>query len=322
MKHFNKNFTVFGYLSGYLKNANKLMNKIIFTAAGIFFTMLSFSQRIENLKLIELSKSYKGFKLNNVPQKDFIENLQSTAPDNLKKATDFIIQTISTDNKLLTPQYLSLPDKKTLMFIGIINAINQNSEKENQVNENELIDTLRKKGISMNELVDNYYNLLFTAVGNKIKPFDLSKTDFKLNDYNLTTDSYKGIFFLQCMKLCNIEIWGYMNIVKPANTKKAYDYIKRFPKINGTPYYQFMDFDFPDFNVYINESDGMQSYKNYYINKYYDLLLSHITSLNKEGASEEDINGLLVGSVLKDKNLYKYSKNKETLEKLFTGIKQ
>ena len=92
-----------------------------------------------------------------------------------------------------------------------------------------------------------------------------------------------------------------MNVVKPPNTKKAFDYIKKFPKFNGLKYYQFTDLNFPDFETLIEADNGKESYKSYYIDKYYDLLLSHLFCLQKEEASEKDINDLLLGSILKDR---------------------
>lgn len=293
------------------------MNKITLTLLGICLTAFSFGQTIANDKLIELGKAYKDFMFRNEPPKEFIKNLQTNIPEDLKLSTSFIIQTITTDNELLKSTYLSLPDNQSLKFIYIIRSVNHNIKQENQIDNNKLIDSLKTLNIPKNELVDGYYSMLFTGVGNKVKPFNFAKIDFKLKDYNLTNESEKGIFFLECMRYCGTEIWGYMNIVKPANTKKTFDYIKKFPKFNGLKYYKFTDLNFPDFEMLIVEGKGRLSYKGYYIDKYYDLLLSHLICLNKEEVKEKEINDLLLGSILKDNNLYKYTKNKEALEKIF-----
>jgi hypothetical protein len=298
------------------------MNKTVLTLLAICFTFFSFGQTNENDKLIELGKAYKDFMFRNEPPKDYVNELQTNIPDNLKLATNFIAQTITTDNELLKQSYLSLPDNQTLKFIYIIRLINYNIRQENPIDNNKLIDSLKATEIQKNELVDGYYSILFASVGNKIKPFDFSKVDFKLKDYNLTNDTEKGIFFLECMDYCGKAIWGYMNVVKPANTEKAYDNIKKFPKFNGLKYYQFTDLNFPDFEMLIVKDKGKQSYKSYYIDKFYDLLLSHLTCLNKQNAKDKDINDLLLGSILKDRIFYKYTKNKETLESIFKEQKQ
>lgn len=293
------------------------MNKITLTILSIFLIAFSYGQSTENDKLIELGKAYKDFMFRNEPPKGFIKELQANIPEHLKLASNFIAQTITTDNNLLKQPYLSLPDDQTLKFVYIIRSINNNIRKENQIDNNKLIDSLKTTSIPKNELVDSYYSMLFASVGNKITPFDFSKVDFKLKEYNLTNDTEKGIFFLQCMDYCGKTIWGYMNVVKPANTEKAYDFIKKYPKFNGLKYYQFTDLNFPDFEMIIVIDKGKQSYKSYYIDKYYDVLLTHLKCLNKEGAKEKEIDDLLLGSILKDSNLYKYTKHKETLENIF-----
>ena len=298
------------------------MNKTVLTILAFCFTTLSYGQTNENDKLIELGKAYKDFMFRNEPPKDYVKELQANIPENLKLATNFIVQTITTDNELLKQSYLSLPENPTLKFIYIIRSINYNIRQENPIDNNKLIDSLKTTDIAKNELVDGYYSILFASVGNKVKPFDFSKVDFKLKDYNLTNDTEKGIFFLECMDYCGKTIWGYMNVVKPPNTEKAYDNIKKFPKFNGLKYYQFTDLNFPDFEMLIVKDKGKQSYKSYYIDKFYDLLLSHLTCLNKQDAKDNDIKDLLLGSILKDRIFYKYTKNKETLESIFKEQKQ
>mgnify|MGYP001392186528 CR=1 FL=1 len=298
------------------------MNKIILLASALFLANFSLGQATGNSKLTELGKVYKNFMFRNEPNKNVFKDLKEDLPENLSTAAEFIIETITTDNKLLKTQYLSLPDEKVLKDIYIIRAISSNASHENPIDNNSLIDSLHNKTIPRYELIDSYYGMLFTAVGNKISPFNFSKVDFKLKEYNLTDDTEKGIFFLRCMDYCGRAIWGYMNIVKPANTKTAYQYIKKFPDFNGQPYYQFTDFNFPDFEMNIIQNEGLQSYKSYYIDKYYETLLSHLICLNKENVKDKDKNDLLLGSVLKERNLYKYTKYKETLEGIFKEQKK
>jgi hypothetical protein len=113
-----------------------------------------------------------------------------------------------------------------------------------------------------------------------------------------------------------------MNIVKPANTNKALEQIQLFPKFNGLPYYKYNDLSFPDFEINILKDKGLQSYKGYFIDKYYEVLLSHLICLNKEGAPDKEKYDLSLGSILKERSLYKYTKYKSTLEELFKEQKK
>lgn len=72
----------------------------------------------------------------------------------------------------------------------------------------------------------------------------------------------------------------------------------------------------------IVKSNGVESYKSYYLNKYYETLLYHLLCLNVEGASQKEIDDLMLGSILKERSLYPYTKYKETLEGLFKEVKK
>lgn len=293
------------------------MKKSIIAISILFISILAHGQVSENQKMIELGKAYKNFMFRNEPTKEILKELKADVSENLKNATDFIVQTITTKNKLLTKPFLSRPNDSVLKQIYIIRAINLNLREETQVDNNKLIDSISNKAIQGYELVDNYYGMLFTAIGNKNQPFDLSKIDFKMKEYNFKDDTERGIMYLRCMDYCGKTIWGYINVAKPANTAKAYSYIKKFPKFNGQLYYQYSDFYFSDFEMNIVVNKGIQSYKSYYLDHFYETLLNHLICLNKEGGSDKDINDLLLGSILKERNLYKYSKHKEKLEELF-----
>ena len=72
----------------------------------------------------------------------------------------------------------------------------------------------------------------------------------------------------------------------------------------------------------IIKDKGIQSYKSYYLDKYYETLLFHLICLNKENWSEKEKNDLLLGSILKNNNLYKYTEYKDTLEDIFNEQKR
>ena len=293
--------------------------KALLTAIAFVFILPAFSQDAPNDKLTDLAQAWSSFMLRNNPPKGFVKDLKARMPESLQLVADFVGETITTDNDLLKDKYLTLPDAGSLKNLFIIRAIANNAREEYKIDNNKLIDKLKASDISKNELVSNYYEVLFIAVGNKNQPFNMSRVNFSLNNYNLSNDTEKGIFFLECMTLCGQMIWGYINIVKPPNTATAYDYIKKYPKFNSLNYYQFTNLYFPDFETEID--DKRESYKGFYLDKYYELLLNHLTVLQEEGAKAETINDLILGSILKDRALYKYSKKKDRLEKILKAHK-
>lgn len=293
------------------------MNKILILLITILFGFNVFGQSGENSDLIKLGKAYKDYMFRNTPEKKYLKKFTKTYPSSLQQEVNFIKQTISSDNKLLDKKYLSIPEQVVLKNLYIIREVNLILREEFEMTPNELVDSLKKVDIPRYELIDNYYGMLFTSVGNKNQPFDLSKNDFNLDQYGLKDETEKGIFYLSCMDLCGTNIWGFMNVVKPPNTSKALSLIKKYPKFNGKPYYQFTDLYFKDFEMVIVKDEGLQSYKSYYLDKHYETLLSHLICLDKEGATKEKIRDLLLGSILKDEKLYKYTKHKEILESIF-----
>lgn len=117
------------------------MKKTTFLIIGILLSTLTFAQS-NNTKLIELGKIYKNFMFRNEPNKEVIKEAKANVPNSLNFTTDFIVQTITTKNKLLTNTFLSRPDDKILKDIYIIRAINFNLREENQIDNNKLIDSL------------------------------------------------------------------------------------------------------------------------------------------------------------------------------------
>jgi len=297
------------------------MKKIILLTL-ILISNIQFTNATElNPELIELAKVYRNFMFRNNATEYAFEKLDKINSPKLTKTIAFIKETITSNNNLTTEKFLILPDEETLYQIYIIRRVNWNIREENPKDNNELISELIKKKVSRYELIDSYYSMLFSGVGNKNQPFDLSEIDFRPDNYELKNDTEKGIFFLKSMQFCGTTIWGYMNVVKPPNYKKTLSYINNFPKYNGQLYYQYLDFGFPDFEMKIIKDKGIESYKHYYINKYYQTLLYHMMSLNQKKKYKKKRENLLLGSILKEKNYYKYSKNKQTLEGFFRTMK-
>lgn len=298
------------------------MKKIIFTISGIYFTFLTLGQTPEYLKLNELKVYYLEYMSQKQPSEKALVEIKQNVPESLKKTTEFIVQRISLNNNLLNEESLILPDELTLKYIYIVNALVYNSGNGNNLDNNKLIDSLIKKTVTRYECVDNYYGILFIAVANKNKPFDFSNINFIPRNYNLSDKTEIGIFFLRCMFYCGRIISGYVNIIKPPDFNLAFDNIKKFPRFNGTRYYQFCDLNFPDFKIRIKNYQKPQSYKGYYIDKYYEVLLTHLKCLNRKSDSDNEKRDLFFTSILRDQRLFEYSVQKKKLEEIYNELEK
>lgn len=294
-----------------------MMLKSKLTVLTICLSFLTFGQMTEKEKLMQLAQVYKNNMFIGKSDKADLKKINTDVPESLKTATDFITQTLTTKSKLMTSAYLSRPTDAVLKQVFVIRELQSNMRQETTVGNEKFLDSILNADIAMNELVDSYYDMLFIADGNKNKPFNLSKVNFQIEDYNFKNETEKGVFFLQAADYCGKMIWGFMNIPDPPNTKKALELMKLYPKVNGKPYYLFTDLYFPDFEMLIEEGKGPQSYKSFYLNKYYELLLSHLLCLIEEDGSKDQASDLMFNSILRAENLYKYTELKEVLEGIF-----
>lgn len=265
--------------------------------------------------LVLLARTYKDNMFRNEPTKEMVARLKNDVPAELGRTRDFIVQSITPKNALLDDAWMKLPEETTLRQIHTVRQLDLDMRKEDRTGDAKLLDSLRSHPAERYELVRNYYDMLFVAVGNKNQPFNMSKLDLRPDAYGLQDDTERGIVFLQCMDLCRSTIWGYMNVVKPPNTKEAMAHIKRYPKVNGATYYRFGDLNFKDFQY--TYDDSLQSYKGVMVDHYLELLLYHLLVLDGEGAKEDAVRDLLLGSAMRDETLWKYSKSKEVFEQIF-----
>ncbi len=294
--------------------------KIIILLLLVFSIQSTFANDLDN-GIIELGKIYRNFVFRNNPTDFTFKKLAELNSSELLTTKNFVKECISPNNELTSEKFLKLPDGQTLLNLYLIMKVNANVREKEPKDNTELLKEWREKNVQRYELVENYYSMVFSGIGNKNQPFDLSNVDFVIENYNLKDDTEKGIFFLTAMNLCYYQIWGYMNVVKPPNYKKALSSIEKYPKFNGQEYYEYKYFGFPDFEMQIEKDKGKESYKNYFINRFYNTLIYHHQCLNQKRKTRKDAENLALSSILKEKNYYEYSKNKDYLNGLFRTMK-
>jgi hypothetical protein len=158
-------------------------------------------------KIVDLAKIYKDFMFRNSPTEVALTNAKAGLPKELKVTANFIFESVKTNNSLLDEKWLTVPDEASLKNIYIISELFDNMRKENSIDNNWLTDSLMKADLSRYELIDNYYGMLFTSVGNKNQPFDMSKTNINLSNCNLKDDTEKGILYLRACP-CAAALYG------------------------------------------------------------------------------------------------------------------
>jgi hypothetical protein len=273
-------------------------------------------------ELIDLAKIYRNFHFSNNATANIFDQLNSIKSPQLVTSKKFIAEIIKTNNQICSKEYLVKPDTITLKSLYIIRGLNWNMHEANAIDNGLVVDSLITEATDYNELLSCYYGMLFTSVGNKNKPFNMSGYNFNLGEYGLQNDTEKGIFFLESMDMFGTLIWGYMNIPKPPNYKMALDYIDKYPTYNSQPYYQYLDLNFKDFNLTTDKRKPKESFKKYLINKYMNTLMYHCLCLSQKKKNEQKRSEILLGSVLRNESYWDYFDNKEVLASIFQKIKE
>lgn len=290
--------------------------KITLLLLLIFSIQTTFASELDD-GLIELGKIYRNYVFQNNPNDLIFKKIDGINSPELVTTKLFIKECISPNNNLTSDKFLKLPDEQTLKNLYLIMKVNANVREKEPKDNAELLTEWRNKNVPRYELVENYYSMVFSGIGNKNQPFNLSNTDFIIDNYNLEDDTEKGIFFLTAMNLCYYQIWGYMNVVKPPNYKKALESIEKYPKFNGQEYYRYLSFGFADFEMQIEKDKAKESYKTYFINRFYNTLIYHHQCLNQKKKTIKEAENLALSSILKEKNYYEYSKHQDYLNGLF-----
>lgn len=296
------------------------MKKII--AIGIlsvlfFQTAFSQSNPLDN-SLLELAKIYKKFNRQTSPPNEVYAKLKSLKNPQTKTTVEFIRQAITNNNNLTNKSFLTLPDSNSLRCLYIIRQTSlrlSNGESQNSI---ELVKEIENVSFNTNELTACYYSMLFTAILNKNQPFNLGKTNFQLDKYGLRDEASKGIFVLQLINVCSKAL--YLEDTSKNNYTNVFQIIQKFPKINGLDYYKFTDFNFPDFTVQIGEKP--ESYKSYYMDKYFNVLFTHLDCIEncqkvRTAATKKE---LINTSILNEAAYRKYCRNQETLKKVAPSV--
>lgn len=280
--------------------------------------MYSLSQKTESEIIIELSNFYGNYVMGSSPDKKELDSLGSDYPDKFNFITDFVKETTKSNNLLLSDKFLTLPDTFSLRLVLIFDALYQNPHKKIKYEPVILVDSLLSADIEKTELIDEYYSTIFTSIGNKNRPFDLTKVNFELNKFIPNDSLGQAILFLRCMETCGKFIKGYMRLGEEKNLKDAFKEIKKYPSFNGKPYYCFKAFPSSDFYLEFYNDRGKESYYKNLLGSYYFTLYSHLVCISRLTKDSEGYNNLWSQSILSDKNYYQYAYEwlKIELEKL------
>lgn len=205
---------------------------------------------------------------------------------------------------VLAREHLVLPDRETLAMIVAVDSVHQTSFDEPRPDPADVARASLAASHDLHQLAHQYYQILFTFVGNKVRPFDLSGYDFEPLAYTDGDAELAAIFYLEAMRMSQKQIWGLLNIANPPNFSGAAEMIAGYPTFDGRPYYAFTALDPGDFSAYIG--GDYTPYRAYYINDLYATLLYHLRVMSETGGSREAMVALVSESAISTPEYYPY----------------
>jgi hypothetical protein len=281
------------------------------------FTTLSFGQSLNSVtEIVNLAKIYRGnHGLSGLDDKSNSLFAKYNGTE-FEKVARFIEESTKNKNRIIEPEFLTRPDSVTLKLFHTIIMVNYNMYESNPDDNERVAEKFLKKEITVYEQIQQYYGSLFTSVINKNRPFDYSNQNWDLDSLGLKDDKEKAVFFLIFIDELGSQISFFHGAMRGPNWDGIEKYVKLLPKINGKNYYEFDAFYFKDFEMMIYKKD--RKFKEYYLPKFYDVLVGHILMMEEKKFDRQDITKFLLTSILSQKQYYDYCNKMEVINSYLT----
>lgn len=279
--------------------------KNIFTVIAVFITFSITAQDLNTTQeIINLAKIYRGnHGLSGLDDdsKSIFDKYNNTEFETVAK---FIEESTKKKNRIIEPEFLTRPDSSTLKIFHTIIMVNYNMYESDPMDNEKVAEKYLKKDISVYEQIQQYYGSLFVSVINKNRPFDYSNLNWNLTELGLKDDKEQAVFFLVFMDKLGSQISSFYGAMRGPNWDGIENYVKLLPKINGKNYYEFDAFYFKDFKMTIYKKN--RYFKEYYMPKFYDILVAHILMMEQKEFDRTEITKFLLTSILSQKQYYEY----------------
>lgn len=279
--------------------------KNIFTVIAVLITFSISAQDLNTTQeIINLAKIYRGnHGLSGLDDnsKSIFDKYNNTEFETVAK---FIEESTKKKNRIIEFEFLTRPDSSTLKIFHTIIMVNYNMYESDPMDNEKVVEKYLKKDISVYEQIQQYYGSLFVSVINKNRPFDYSDLNWDLTKLGLNDDKEQAVFFLVFMDKLGSQISSFHGAMRGPNWDGIEKYVKLLPKINGKNYYEFDAFYFKDFKMTIYKKN--RYFKDYYMPKFYDILVAHILMMEQKEFDRSEITKFLLTSILWQKQYYEY----------------
>jgi hypothetical protein len=278
------------------------MNKIL-TFTLLLFSILVYGQK-ENQDFDNLVKLGEVYSKNvNATGEEFRNSVEKLRTTNLDHIIDAMIAVGQGDKKLLTNEFLSRPNELELKYWYVIREIHYNNvSKEKEPRPNDIVaKEVLESTIDERWLLDNYYYRIRGGIAKIFNDADLSEYNFNINDYGLKNQTEKAMLYFALTDAMT-QRFKVLQMLK--NYDKLLEFAKKLPTINDKPYYEYVDFDFDDFDW--AGYDKTESYKERHIGNVFQSVNAYFSAYTEKKETEK-MREIYFNSILFIPKYFKYS---------------
>jgi|GEM_PF-5811309 len=251
-------------------------------------------------QMYSLSKNLRKYQ-NKDETKGFTKKISEINAPELAFAKSYVESAVLNKRFLLEKRFLEINNKEHLHHLSVIIEL---SNYILQFEEPEAMNTLKQLLYKKKSSIENqriYYGHLFAMVIHPLIDYGIKNQRFFFDDISLTTPQERGTFFLVAMGKYHELVYRPLKVENPPLINVAKGWLFYFPTFENKPYFYFKDFGFEDFSI----REG--SFKSFYMEQYYELLLSHLFVLRETDAKQEKIDELMNNSILLKSEYYRFT---------------
>lgn len=251
-------------------------------------------------QMYALSKNLRKYQ-SKEETKGFTKAVAEINAPELKFAKEYTEAAVMNKRFLLEKRFLEINNKEHLNHLATIIEL---SGYILQLDKDDALTNLRqlmRQTKSEIEQKRTYYGHLFALVIHPVLDYGIKNQRFFFDDISLTTEQEQGVFYLIAMSKYHELVYRPLKVENPPLISVAKNWLFYFPTFENKPYYYYTNFDFEDFKI----REG--SFKAFYMEQYYELLLSHLFVLRETEAKQEKIDDLLNNSILLQPQYYRYT---------------
>lgn len=260
-------------------------------------TEIKASEVINVMKIFRFSHSYEQDQREQI-RKDYRETIY-------EYPIDFIFECAKDSNKISILKFLAKPDSISLKIIHTFFLLHTKKiESDESLDTIGYVKSLLSQSIDNREQLLTYYYLLFNSIEHNWDDFDYSNLNWSMDSLGLSTKSERAVFYFSFIGNFANSIILYCKTSNLRQVNKIQSFVGNLPMINRKPYYEYLDFDFADYEILIY--GNYRKLNDYFVPILNNILICQYNMMVTLNYSENDLKYFINRSLLSNEKFKSY----------------